>query len=296
MIILILILPAFLLFTWLMLSTKKLQRRGRRSPINENILRTPGHSIRRIQVSKVMDLAGFMFGVMIVPFLGFTAYKSGSSNFYVIASLTVFITAWFFILAVKVFGVAIRLHQALDAETTTGQELNFLMRDGAWVFHDIPYQYGNIDHVIVGAGGVFAVETKGISKPTDNENSSSENSTVRIDRDELILPHARTGKPIQQAKTHAKWLRNEIQRRFGLKVPVRAVVALPGWMIKHGFDGDCWVVNPKRGNSLRGAVTKELMSEKDAQMISAWIDDLARSVVPKSKDLDPKSEFSQQSP
>lgn len=95
----------------------------------------------------------------------------------------------------------------------------------------------------------------------------------------------RTGKPIRQAKTHAKWLRNEIHRRFDLSVPVRAVVALPGWMIKGGFDGDCWVINPKRGNSLRGAVTKSLINETESQMISAWVEDLARSVAPKSKEL-----------
>ena len=111
---------------------------------------------------------------------------------------------------------------------------------------------------------------------------------MRIDGEELILPHARTGKPIRQAKTHAKWLRNEIHRRFDLSVPVRAVVALPGWMIKGGFDGDCWVINPKRGNSLRGAVTKSLISETESQMISAWVEDLARSVAPKSKEFDQK--------
>ena len=59
----------------------------------------------------------------------------------------------------------IRLHQGVEAEIATGQELSLLMRDGAWVFHDIPYQYGNIDHVIVSRGSIFAIETKGYSKP-----------------------------------------------------------------------------------------------------------------------------------
>jgi len=291
MITLVLMLPAFLLFGWLVLSIARLQRRGRRSPLNENILRVPGHSVRRTQTSNVFDVMGNLLGVMWFPFLGYAAYKSGNLNIYVVAMPTVLMTVWFFYRAVNTFGLAIRLHLALDAETTTGQELNLLMRDGAWVFHDIPYQYGNIDHVIIGSGGVYAVETKGISKPTDNKKSSSENSVVRIEREELILPHARTGQPIQQAKTHAKWLRNEIHRRFGLSTPVRAVVALPGWMVKGGFDGDCWVVNPKGGNSLRGAVTKSLISESEIQMISAWVEDLARSVAPKSKEFDQKRQM-----
>jgi hypothetical protein len=289
---LLLILPFLVLFAWLALTVKRLQWRGRKSPINENILRDPGYSLRRAQISNAFDAMGNMLGVLMLPLVGYSAYKGGVSNIYIILVPFALITAWLFYNAVRKFNIAIRLHQGLDAETTTGQELNLLMRDGAWVFHDIECQYGNIDHVIVSTGGVFAIETKGISKPTNNKNSSSENATVRIEREELVLPHARTGKPINQAKTNAKWLRNEIQRRFVLAVPVRAVVALPGWMIKGGFDGDCWVVNPKRGNSLRGAVTKQLISEKETQIIAAWVEDLARSVKPKSKEFDKKSELS----
>jgi hypothetical protein len=59
-------------------------------------------------------------------------------------------------------------------------------------------------------------------------------------------------------------------------------------MIKGGFDGECWVINPKRGNSLKGAVTKSLIGETESQLISAWVEDLARSVVPKSKEFDQK--------
>jgi hypothetical protein len=291
MITLLLMFPFIVLFAWLVLSTKRLQRRGRRSPFNEDILRVPGYSLRRAQISNALDAMANMLGILLFPFMGYSVYKGGASNIYLTAVPFILITGWFFYRAARKFMIAIRLHQALDAETTTGQELSFLMRDGAWVFHDIPYQYGNIDHVIVSSGGVFAVETKGISKPTGNKKSSSENATVRIEREELVLPHARTGQPVNQAKTHAKWLRNEIQRRFGLSVPVRAVVALPGWMIKGGFDGDCWVVNPKRGNSLRGAVTKQLIGEKETQIIAAWVEDLARSVRPKSKEFDKKPEL-----
>ena len=55
--------------------------------------------------------------------------------------------------------------KGLRGEEYTGQELNFLMRDGAYVFHDIPYKYGNIDHVVVCQSRILAVETKAYSKP-----------------------------------------------------------------------------------------------------------------------------------
>jgi hypothetical protein len=70
---------------------------------------------------------------------------------------------------------------------------------------------------------------------------------VTVDRGVLILPRAKIKQPINQAITHAKWLRDQIQRRFGLSVSVKAVVALPGWMVNGGFDGECWMeVGAKR--------------------------------------------------
>ena len=167
-----------------------------------------------------------------------------------------------------------------------GQELNFLMRDGAWVFHDIPYQYGNIDHVIVSSGGIFAVETKGYSKPDSSSLEPIAGSSVAIEGDILVLPGGRSREPVQQAMRHAKWLHQEIEKRFSLSVPVRAVLSFPGWKVDRAFDNTCWAINPKRGNALRHAVNQKKISDKDVPMIASWIEDLARSVVPKSKSFD----------
>ena len=47
-----------------------------------------------------------------------------------------------------------------DAEEWTADELAKL-DDRTWrVYHDVPLKYGNIDHVVVGPGRVYAVETK----------------------------------------------------------------------------------------------------------------------------------------
>lgn len=47
-----------------------------------------------------------------------------------------------------------------DAETWTAEELAKL-DDRFWrVYHDVPLRYGNVDHVVVGPGRVYAVETK----------------------------------------------------------------------------------------------------------------------------------------
>ena len=47
-----------------------------------------------------------------------------------------------------------------EGEEAVGRILEGLTADGWHVIHDISFGRGNIDHVVVGQGGVFAVETK----------------------------------------------------------------------------------------------------------------------------------------
>jgi len=60
------------------------------------------------------------------------------------------------------------------------------MRDGAAVFHDMPAERFNIHHIVIARQGVFAVETKGYTKP--NREGGSEDATVVYDGKTLALP------------------------------------------------------------------------------------------------------------
>ena len=57
--------------------------------------------------------------------------------------------------------------QALDGELATAQCLEPVIAGGGKIFHDFQAEGFNIDHVVVSAAGVFAVETKHRLKPTD---------------------------------------------------------------------------------------------------------------------------------
>jgi len=288
---LLLQIPLWLFIAWFWWHQRSLKKRGRRSPFNEKILRLPAFTIRNIQNDLALDGMLYMMGVFVTPYIAYAIQTDNRTTNTTVAILGLAVIGYFLFKSIQKFKLTIQLNLGVEAETATGQELNLLMRDGAWVFHDIPYQYGNIDHVVISTGGVFAIETKGISKPTDETKTGTENATLSVANDAMVLPHGRTNKPINQAKTHANWLRNEIQRRFGFNVPVRAVVAIPGWMINGGFEGDCWVINPKRGNSLRGAVIKQNIDPQTVSNIAAWIEDLARSMSPKSKEFDAEKEI-----
>jgi len=47
-----------------------------------------------------------------------------------------------------------------QGERYVAEELNQLMADGFHVFHDVPFENYNMDHVLVGPTGVFVVETR----------------------------------------------------------------------------------------------------------------------------------------
>lgn len=284
----LLMIPLLVAVAMMSYAIKKLQRRGRRSPFNEKLLRGPGHSLDMVRTDLTFDSLIYLGAVIVIPFFLFTLYSVTTKdvNPLILLTLGALLEAFCLFKATKKFNQVIRLHQGVEAEIATGQELSLLMRDGAWVFHDIPYQYGNIDHVIVSRGGIFAIETKGYSKPESSNLERPAKTAIEIRGDTLVMPNGSSKKPVQQALMHAKWLHDEIQRRFSLSVPVRAVLSFPGWKVERAFDNDCWAINPKRGNALRWAVNQEKIKDKNVQLIASWIEDLARSIVPKSKDFD----------
>lgn len=285
----LLMIPTVLTTVMMWYGIRKLRRRGRKSPFNEKLLREPGHSLDIARMDLSFDALLYLFGVFALPFFIYTVFSSKAPYTYPVLFLAVGFIAVVFCLvkAIVKFNQVIKLHQAVEAEIATGQELNLLMRDGAWVFHDIPYQYGNIDHVIVSKGGVFAIETKGFSKPEAPSDEFEKPTAMEIQGEVLITPFGKSKQPVQQALVHARWLRDEIQRRFSVIVPVRAVLAFPGWRVERAFDNECWAINPKRGNALRNAITQNKIEEKDVNLIASWIEDLSRSIVPKSKMFDP---------
>lgn len=50
--------------------------------------------------------------------------------------------------------------QGAEGEEVVGKVLEGLAEDGWCVIHDVCFGRGNIDHVVVGPGGIFTIETK----------------------------------------------------------------------------------------------------------------------------------------
>jgi len=127
-------------------------------------------------------------------------------------------------------------------ERIVGRKLEELRKYRYVVFHDIPGEGFNIDHVVIGPGGVFALETKSWSKP--------ESGPTEIDYDgERVLKNGRETdrNPVIQAKACASYLRGLLKKKTGRKVEVRAVLLFPGWFVKErSKNPEVWALNEKR--------------------------------------------------
>ena len=107
---------------------------------------------------------------------------------------------------------------------------------------------------------VYAVETKTRRKRLSSETHRYE-AQVTYDGRSLIYPHGREDFGLDQARRQALWLSKLLSEHLCSEVPVKPVLALPGWMVDRTGRGDVAVVNPKQ--------LPALMRERSAQPISA---------------------------
>jgi Nuclease-related domain len=140
----------------------------------------------------------------------------------------------------------LRLHY--EGLLEVGRHLEQLSHDGFHVYHGLPAETFNIDHVLVGPKGVFAVETKTHLKSVHKKRP--EDATVEYDGRTLFFPRTEDYKTIDQAWKQAAWLSEWLGKAIGEPIAARAIVALPGWLVKRTSAEGIPVVNPQQFSSL----------------------------------------------
>jgi len=129
-----------------------------------------------------------------------------------------------------------------DGERAVGQLLDTLRADGYQVFHDVLGKDFNLDHVLIGPGGVFTVETKTWSKPAKGS------PEVLFDGEAIRVGGLEPDRnPVIQARAQAGWLRSVLAESTGRDFAVLPVVVFPGWFIKTTTRPrqPLWVLEPK---------------------------------------------------
>jgi hypothetical protein len=140
------------------------------------------------------------------------------------------------------------LRLGYEGKAAVGQALNQLMLEDYRIYHDFPAKSFNIDHIVVGQNGVFTVRT--IALPTPTAKNNRDNATVEYDGRALYFPDYDDAETIAHAEEQALWLSKWIGETIGEAIAVRAIVALPGWVVKRTSAEGISVVNPKQIGSM----------------------------------------------
>ncbi len=218
-----------------------------RSPLKDSPLRNPGQSLDE-EIQNVIDdqLMPFFLGVVLLWIMTLVETLSWWRN--------VPRQPWIYaVVALIGTGVLLRRVHSLrrrvralrlgrDGERVVGQFLDGLREKGARIFHDVPGDGFNLDHVVITSRGVYVIETKTHTKPESNSQVVFDGEKVTVagftpDRD-----------PIIQASAEAKWLADLLQQSTGKRFPVRGVVVYPGWWVERTNRErhcDVWVLEPK---------------------------------------------------
>jgi hypothetical protein len=134
------------------------------------------------------------------------------------------------------------LKQGRDGERAVGQFLDGLREDGARIFHDVPGEGFNLDHVVVSQHGIFVIETKTLSKRTPR-------SVITIEGDEILVAGRRMERnPVHQLRAQVTWLTRLLEESTGKRLPVKGAVVFPGWFVEPPANGaklGVWVLEPK---------------------------------------------------
>lgn len=218
-----------------------------RSPLRQKPLRHPGQSLDE-EIERVIDdrgLAPYVAVVFLwaVTFMEWIAvWRHLPRQPWLFTGMAALATAWLVFRVRNVRRQVRALRLGRDGERLVGQFLDGLREGGARIFHDVPAPGFNVDHVLISSHGIYAVETKTMSKPGPN-------ATVVYDGEAVTVAGFKPDRdPVQQAAAEAHWLRDLLAESTGRAFRIRGVVAYPNWWVVQTHKErprDVWVLEPK---------------------------------------------------
>jgi Nuclease-related domain len=218
------------------------------APFNELVRRPAGETLRIKLESLDEKLTDDILGLILFPMLMlFVLFFMHSKDW--ISTLAVFMisaasSAFFGIRIYKLACSRANYRLGFEGERFVGEELCRLIAHKFEIYHDVPFDGFNIDHVLVGPRGVFIVETKTRRKPLSE--SGDKKFRVAFDGKMLQWPWGADSYGIEQAKNNAKTLSTWLSSATGESVRTTPILTLPGWMVdRKAPTNGIYVVNPK---------------------------------------------------
>ncbi|MDI1336350.1 MAG: nuclease-related domain-containing protein [Lacunisphaera sp.] len=269
-------------------------KRRPKSPFKKStrLLRAPGESLRlRIQEMDdvfpelmLVAMSGPLLAALLVAWL--LIYMKGAeprSILITFLSLLILLTlaaAWWLI---KKALKRADYYLGYYGERVVGEILEPLRAEGWQIYHDVPAQVGkmkfNVDHVAIGPGGIFGIETKARRK--GNALPGRKDHEVLYDGQKLMWPWADEQPPkgVQNAIDRAKWLEGWLTSATGESIKVNAVLTLPEWFVKEtGVDPRLRVV--------ASSWLPDVLKARRGVLTDKQIDLLARQLEQRCRDVE----------
>lgn len=268
------------------ISERAIKRRRLKHPFTKGLRRPPGYSLS-VEIPQLqVDAVSRMFYALIIG----TAIAMVASLLSMITGLPTWVGVtvgiggafgWGCVEARR-FGRLLTLVRrkrlGWEGELATGEQLNRLYALGYDVFHDIDGGGFNIDHVAVGPAGIFAIETKARVKQQAGDKEDYWQAV--FDGQQIDFAGYRTTDALKQVQRNSEWLSRYLSSAVGENVPVRSVVALPGWYVKRSGKSDIRVVNPSEFEAMvrgtRSAPLELSMIRRIVHQLDALCRDVAK--------------------
>lgn len=221
----------------------------------EQLIRIPAYGLQQQIQDLQLDLMGsMMMGAMIFCFpfaLNSIQAHITVGKFPWLLSITALMgLAYCGIKTWKLFSKLTKLRLGHTAEIATANELIGLQALGYQVFHDVQADGFNIDHLVIGKNGVFAIETKGRHKRNKDLRQTNGNGSkgyqVFYKDGRLNFPSWTETKPIEQAERQAKWVSQWLTKATGAPVSSTPVLVFPGWYVTSQSKPPLPIVNHKQ--------------------------------------------------
>jgi len=244
--------------------------RESKSPIKNLPVRQPGQSTREKQRDILFDnimpyyLAAAMIVMLAVMEWISHLLKSPPSPilYTAMALIAIAIAIW---KTKQGFTRMKQLRLGAIGEEAVGQFLDEKLRPiGCQVFHDVLGDSFNVDHIVVGPTGLFAIETKTHSKPMKGA------CNVKYDGEHVTVNGATPDRdPVVQAKCEAKWVSDLLEQSTGRRFFVQPIVLYPGWYVETTKPNvDVWVLNDQAVPTFIKNTRNHQLSPEDISLIS----------------------------
>lgn len=254
----------------------KKSKRKTKSPIKQPPLRQAGQSVKE-DIESIIDEKVYMWlfigawAIMLAVFEWFAWFLALPRSPLLFTAIPLLVVPYCIWKLVRIAHKLRDLNLGLEGEKAVGQYLDEQLTPlGYRVFHDLVFEdQFNIDHVAVGPGGIFCIETKTHSKPIRGQ------AQIVFQSQSILINGMKPERdPIIQVKAAASTLRATLEDITGTKYFVKPVLLYPGWYVenKNGYKS-VWVLEPKAFSKFV-ANQRQSLGEEDVVSISSFLKQL----------------------